>query len=83
MNGVGFMDIFDRKIVETLDPSLQYPKWVKQEIKRKYKDYPALFLDVWIPYEPTLFSLLPKKSWKREAVLIGSKARLFREKPFL
>jgi len=54
-----FMQYVDPLIIETAFPT--YPKWTKKQIKRKYKDKPVIYLDVWIPRAPRLCDLLPKK----------------------
>ena len=63
--GEDFKDIFSEEIVNLMDPSKLYPCWEKQEIKRKYGKYPAIYLDVWQPYEKYIFELLPKTPWSK------------------
>ena len=51
----------DPKIVEAIHPELTYPKWIKRCIKRRYGKHPAIYLDIWKPYPPSLFELLPRR----------------------
>ena len=47
-------------IVDAFNP---YPCWEKRLIKRKYGGFPAVYLDVCVPYE-NIFDLLPKHEFK-------------------
>ena len=58
--------MYSQKILEMLTPELAYPKWEKWKIKRKYGKHFAVEIDVWIPYMPTIFSLLPKYRWRNK-----------------
>ncbi len=58
-----FDAIFSKEIIEAINPERTYPKWIKREIKRKYGKHPTIYIDVWVPYLPSLYSLLPKISW--------------------
>ena len=55
-----FHEIFDRDIV---DISF-YPRWEKKQIKRKYGNRPAIYLDVWRPYSKPLCAYLPRQKLK-------------------
>ncbi len=57
-----FNQIYSPEILEVISP--KYPKWTTRQIKRKYRNYPAIYINVWQPYERTLFGLLPKKPWR-------------------
>ncbi len=50
----------DPKIIRAIQPELEYPRWEKLVIKRKYGSHLAICIDVWKPKPPTLFSLLPR-----------------------
>ncbi|KKL59823.1 hypothetical protein LCGC14_2211470 [marine sediment metagenome] len=81
-----FEGIYCEEILNQLDPSIMYPKWVKRWSGYHYEeaeeecnceeydecycndtilvpDKDAVEYDVWVPYAPTLFGLLPKRPW--------------------
>ena len=59
---VGFIDIFAPEMIEAVSPT--YPRWIKRQIKRKYGKHPAIYMEIWIPFEPKLYDLIPKRPWK-------------------
>ena len=61
---VTFDCVLSKEIVEIMNPELTYPKWIKEEIKRKYGKSHAIYLDVWMPYQPSLWELMPKRKWR-------------------
>lgn len=54
------LNYINDEFMEYLFP--KYPRWEKRCIKRKYGKHPAIYLDVWVPFEQRMYDLIPRVS---------------------